>query len=159
MTMLIRQGMSAETILKGTGEAAALLAVQLKKTPAAAAEMAAKLQDATRGTEKEMLAIMDGVQRLFYAGVEDGNTLGAFSKLAPALDMVKVKGEAAMNMFGPLVGMLDQAGLTGESAGNALRKVFGRSMDADIGKKLDNLKKSGQLDAGFSLDFTDGKGS
>ena len=52
MTMLIRQGMSAKTVLGGTGEAAALLAVQLKKSPEAAAEMAAKLQDATRGTEK-----------------------------------------------------------------------------------------------------------
>lgn len=51
MTMLMRQGVSAETVLGGTGEAAALLAVQLKKTPEAAAEMAAKLQDATRSTE------------------------------------------------------------------------------------------------------------
>ncbi len=33
MTMLIRQGMSAQTVLGGTGEAAALLAVQLKKAP------------------------------------------------------------------------------------------------------------------------------
>lgn len=159
MTMLIRQGMRAETILGGTGEAAALLAVQLKKTPQDAAEMAAKLQDATRGTEQEMLAIMDGVQRLFYAGVEDGNILGAFAKMSPALDIIKVKGEAAMKMMGPLVGMLDQAGLSGESAGNALRKVFGRSMAAnDIEKKLNKMKKKGQLDVGFTLDFTDGKG-
>ncbi|MDO5058760.1 MAG: phage tail tape measure protein, partial [Neisseria sp.] len=158
MTMLIRQGMSAKTILGGTGEAAALLAVQLKKTPEAAAEMAAKLQDATRGTEKEMLGIMDMVQRLYYAGVEDSNTLGAFSKMAPALDIVKVKGEAAMKMFGPLIGMLDQAGLSGESAGNAFRKVFSRSMDADIPKKLQKLEKSGLLPKNFSLDFTDGKG-
>ncbi|HGO7797079.1 TPA: phage tail tape measure protein, partial [Neisseria meningitidis] len=53
MTMLMRQGISAKAVLGGTGEAAALLAVQLKKTPEEAAEMAAKLQDATRGTEKE----------------------------------------------------------------------------------------------------------
>lgn len=151
MTMLIRQGMSAQTVLGGTGEAAALLAVQLKKSPEAAAEMAAKLQDATRGTEKEMLAIMDQVQRLYYAGTDDSNILGAFSKLSPALDTLKIKGESAMKMMSPLVGMLDQAGLSGESAGNALRKVFTRMMDT---KKIAKVTKG----TGLSLDFTDGKG-
>ena len=151
MTMLIRQGMSAQTVLGGTGEAAALLAVQLKKSPEAAAEMAAKLQDATRGTEKEMLAIMDQVQRLYYAGTDDSNILGAFSKLSPALDTLKIKGEAAMKMMSPIVGMLDQAGLSGESAGNAMRKVFTRMMDT---KKIAKVTKG----TGLSLDFTDGKG-
>ena len=151
MTMLIRQGMSAQTVLGGTGEAAALLAVQLKKSPEAAAEMAAKLQDATRGTEKEMLAIMDQVQRLYYAGTDDTNILGAFSKLSPALDTLKIKGKNAMEIMSPLVGMLDQAGLSGESAGNALRKVFTRMMDT---KKIAKVTKG----TGLSLDFTDGKG-
>lgn len=151
MTMLIRQGMSAQTVLGGTGEAAALLAVQLKKSPEAAAEMAAKLQDATRGTEKEMLAIMDQVQRLYYAGTDDTNILGAFSKLSPALDTLKIKGESAMKMMSPLVGMLDQAGLSGESAGNAMRKVFTRMMDT---KKIAKVTKG----TGLSLDFTNGAG-
>lgn len=151
MTMLIRQGMSAQTVLGGTGEAAALLAVQLKKSPEAAAEMAAKLQDATRGTEKEMLAIMDQVQRLYYAGTDDSNILGAFSKLSPALDTLKIKGEAAMKMMSPIVGMLDQAGLSGESAGNAMRKVFTRMMDT---KKIAKVTKG----TGLSLDFTNGAG-
>ena len=151
MTMLIRQGMSAQTVLGGTGEAAALLAVQLKKSPEAAAEMAAKLQDATRGTEKEMLAIMDQVQRLYYAGTDDSNILGAFSKLSPALDTLKIKGKNAMEIMSPLVGMLDQAGLSGESAGNALRKVFTRMMD---NAKIAKVTKG----TGVSLDFTNGAG-
>ena len=151
MTMLMRQGVSAQTILGGTGEAAAMLSVQLKKAPDAAAEMTAKLQDATRASEKEMLAIMDQVQRLYYTGVEDGNILGAFSKLSPALDTLKIKGEAAMKQMGPLVGMLDQAGLSGESAGNAMRKVFTRMMDT---KKIAKATKG----SGIDLDFTDGKG-
>ena len=151
MTMLIRQGVSAETILGGTGEAAALLAVQLKKPPEAAAEMAAKLQDATRSTEKEMLGLMDSVQRLYYAGVDDNNILGAFSKLSPALDVTRLKGEAAFKTFGPLIGMLDQAGLSGDSAGNALRKVFTLVMD---NKKIAKATKG----TGIHLDFTNGKG-
>lgn len=52
MTMLVRQGMSSKTILGGTGEAAALLSVQLGMLPEQAAEFAAKMQDATQGTEQ-----------------------------------------------------------------------------------------------------------
>ncbi|UOO90274.1 phage tail tape measure protein [Vitreoscilla massiliensis] len=151
MTMLMRQGLSAQAVLGGTGEAAALLAVQLKQTPEAAAEMAAKLQDATRGTEAEMLSIMDSVQRMFYSGVDVENIVPAFGKLAPALDILKVKGDAAMKQFSPLLAMLDQAGLSGESAGNALRKVFQSSMDTD---KIAKATKG----SGIDLNFTDGKG-
>lgn len=151
MTMLMRQGLSAKTVLGGTGEAAALLAVQLKKTPEEAAEMAAKLQDATRGTEKEMEAIMDQVQRLYYAGTDSNNILGAFTSLSPALDTLKIKGKAAMEQMSPLIGMLDQAGLSGEKSGNALRKVFTRMMNtAKVGKAAKA--------AGIQLDFTNGKG-
>lgn len=151
MTMLIRQGVSAETILGGTGEAAALLAVQLKKTPEAAAEMAAKLQDATRSTEKEMMGLMDRVQKLYYMGVDDNNILEAFAKLSPALDVTKMKGEQAIKAFSPLIGMLDQAGLSGGAAGNALRKIFSLSMDT---KKINKATKG----TGIKLDFTNGKG-
>lgn len=154
MTMLIRQGMSAQTILGGTGEAAAYLAVQLRKSPEEAAEMAAKLQDAVRATEGEMLGLVDTVQRMYYAGVEDQNILGAFAKLAPALDIAKIKGQEALKTFGPLIAMLDQAGLSGESAGNALRKVFTRAMNSEnVRKALDNAGV-GHL----KIDFTDGKG-
>ena len=151
MTMLRRQGLAVNTILGGTGESAALLAVQLKKTPEAAAEMTAKLQDATRGTEKEMEAIIDQVQRLYYAGTDDSNILGAFTSMSPAFDVLKIKGKAAMETMSPLVGMLDQSGLAGEKAGNALRKVFTRMMDT---KKVNKVAKA----AGITLDFTDGKG-
>lgn len=151
MTMLMRQGISAKAVLGGTGEAAALLAVQLKKTPEEAAEMAAKLQDATRGTEKEMEGIMDQVQRLYYAGTDSNNILGAFTSLSPALDTLKIKGKAAMEQMSPLIGMLDQAGLSGEKSGNALRKVFTRMMNtAKVGKAAKA--------AGIQLDFTNGKG-
>ncbi len=159
MTMLMRQGLSAQSVLGGTGEAAALLAVQLKQTPEAAAEMAAKLQDATRGTEAEMLRIMDSVQRMFYSGVDVEDIVAAFGKLAPALDILKVKGDAAMKQFSPLLAMLDQAGLSGESAGNALRKAFQSSMDnGKVQKAVTDGQKAGLLSKGFTLDFTDGKG-
>ena len=55
MQMLVRQGIPAENILGGVGKASAYLAVQLKKTPEAAAEFAAKMQDATGTAAKDMM--------------------------------------------------------------------------------------------------------
>lgn len=154
MTMLVRQGISAKAILGGMGEATAYLAVQLKKTPEQAAEFAAKLQDATKTTEADMMGLMDVIQKAFYLGVDDNNMLAAFTKLAPAMDTIKQKGLAGAKALAPLVVMADQAGLSGEAAGNAYRKVFQSVLDTGKMAKANNLlgKK------GIKLDFTDGKG-
>ncbi|MGX2968009.1 phage tail tape measure protein [Ursidibacter sp. B-7004-1] len=160
MTMLVRQGMSAQTILGGTGEAAALLSVQLNMMPEQAAEFAAKMQDATQGTEVEMLDLMDTIQRGFYAGVDSTNMLGAFKNLAPALSILKVKGKEAMDVLAPLVAQMDQAGMDGMASGNALRKVFQKGLDVGkIQKALSDLKGDKLIDQKFNLDFTDGKGN
>ena len=159
MTALVKQGISAKSILGGTGEAAALLAVQLKKTPEEAAEMAAKLQDSLRASEKEMLGIMDNVQRMYYTGVDSTNILGAFGKFAASIDIVRFKGEDAMKMMGPMITMLDQSGLVGESAGNALGKGFSAMMSTSkIKKTIEDLQKEGLVGKDFNLEFTDGKG-
>lgn len=154
MTMLNRQGISATAILGGMGEATAYLAVQLKKTPSEAAEFAAKLQDATRTTEKDMLALMDVIQRSYYLGVDDNNMLQGFSKMSAAMDTLRIKGLEGAKAFAPLLVMADQAGMKGEAAGNAYRKIFQLSMDQKkVGKG--NAALAG---TGVSLEFTDGKG-
>lgn len=153
MTMLNRQGIQATTILGGMGEAAAYLGVLLKKTPRETAEFAAKLQDATRTTEKDMLSLMDVIQRTFYLGVDDNNMLEAFSRLSPAMDTIRIRGLAASKALAPLLVMADQSGLVGGQAGNAFRKVFQLAMSRekiDAANKL--MGKTGKLD------FTDGKG-
>ncbi|SAI47534.1 phage tail protein [Bordetella ansorpii] len=156
MTMLRRQGMSSASILGGLGEATAYLGVQLKMPATAAAEFAAKMQDATRTTEADMMGLMDVIQRTFYIGVDSGNMLQGFTKLSPVLGIIKKEGLEASKMLAPLLVMMDQTGMAGESAGNALRKVFQSGLDT---KKLsdanDALKAAGK---GFSLDFSDGKG-
>ncbi|MBM2883164.1 phage tail tape measure protein [Chromobacterium phragmitis] len=156
MTMLIRQGMSARSILGGTGEAAAYLGVQLKLTPEAAAEFAAKMQDATSAAEKDMMGVMDTIQRTFYVGVDPSNMLNGFAKLSPALAMIKQQGFDGAKAMAPLLAMADQKNLVGESAGNAFRKVFQRSLDAK--KVAKGNKLIGATKAGFKLDFSDGKG-
>jgi TP901 family phage tail tape measure protein len=154
MTMLVRQGMSAKTILGGMGEAAAYLGVQLKMPVTEAAEFAAKMQDATRTSEKDLMGLMDTIQRGFYLGVDSNNMLEGFSKISPALDIIKKEGLDAANALAPLLIQLDQTGMEGGAAGNALRKIFQMGMDTDkVGKANKGLK-----DKGIKLDFTDGKG-
>lgn len=153
MTMLTRQGISAQAILGGMGEATAYLGVQLKKTPAEAAEFTAKLQDATRTTEKDMLSLTDVIQKAFMLGVDDNNMLNGFAKLGPAMDTIKQKGLEGAKALAPLLVMADQSGMEGSAAGNAYRKVFQLGMDA---KKVAKANK--QLAPAQRLDFTDGKG-
>ena len=154
MTMLNRQGISAQTILGGTGEAAAYLGVQLKMQATEAAEFAAKMQDATATVEGDMMGLMDLIQRTFYLGVDSNNMLQGFTKMAPVMTYLGKEGLAASKMLAPMLVMMDQAGMKGEAAGNAIRKVVQMSMDE---------KKLGQANAmlsgtGVLLDFYDKKG-
>ncbi|MDY4299376.1 phage tail tape measure protein [Pseudomonas salmasensis] len=157
MTMLRRQGLSAQSILGGTGEAAAYLGVQLKMQATDAAEFAAKMQDATRTTEKDMMGLMDTIQRGFYAGVDPGNMLQGFSKIAPVMDVIKKSGIDAAKELAPLLIMMDQAGMEGGSAGNAFRKIFQAGLDQD---KVDKANKiAAGANKGVSLKFTNADGN
>lgn len=155
MTVLVRQGVQAKTILGGVGESAAYLGVQLKMPVAAAAEFSAKMQDATRTVEGDMMGLMDVVQRTYYLGVDPGNMLQGFTKMSPVLSILRKEGLGAAQDLAPLLVMMDQAGMAGESAGNAIRKVFQAGLDAKkVGKGNDALAGTG-----ISLAFTDKNGN
>ncbi|MBS1191008.1 MAG: phage tail tape measure protein [Rhodocyclaceae bacterium] len=156
MTMLIRQGMQSKAILGGLGEATAYLAVQLKMAPSAASEFASQLQDATGTADKDMMGLMDRIQKTFNLGVNQDYMLQGFSKLSAALPILKKNGVEAADALAPLLTMANQSGMTdGGSAGNAYRKIFQQSLDA---KKM--AKGNAELaGTGVKLDFTDGKGS
>ncbi|MFE4110364.1 phage tail tape measure protein [Kosakonia sp. YIM B13611] len=156
MQMLVRQGIPAENILGGVGEATAYLAVQLKKTPEAAAEFAAKMQDATGTASNDMMGLFDTIQKAFYLGVDDTNMLSFFTKTSSVLKMVNKDGLKAAQGLAPISVMMDQMGMEGESAGNALRKVIQSGLDI---KKVRAVNKVlGGQKLGINLDFTDGKG-
>lgn len=156
MTMLRRQGLSAQNILGGTGEAAAYLGVQLRMPVTEAAEFAAKMQDATQTTEGDMMRLMDLIQRTYYLGVDSGNMLQGFTKVGAAMSIIHQQGLQAATTLAPLLVMMDQAGMSGEPAGNALRKVFQLSLDEKkLGKANELL---GSMGAGFKLNFSDKSG-
>lgn len=157
MQMLVRQGISAENILGGVGKATAYLAVQLKKTPEAAAEFAAKMQDATGTASGDMMGLFDTIQKAFYLGVDDTNMLSFFTKTSSVLQMVNKDGLKAAQGLAPISVMMDQMGMQGESAGNAVRKVIQAGLSE---KKVNDVNKVlARQKLGINLDFTDGKGS
>ncbi len=157
MQMLVRQGLPAENILGGVGKATAYLAVQLKKTPEAAAEFAAKMQDATGTASEDMMGLFDTIQKAFYLGVDDTNMLSFFTKTSSVLKMVNKDGLQAAQSLAPISVMMDQMGMNGESAGNALRKVIQSGLSV---KKIRDVNKvMARQKLGVQLDFTDGKGS
>lgn len=156
MTVLRQQGISAQAVLGGTGEAAAYLGVQLRMPVTEAAEFAAKMQDATRTTEGDMLSLMDTIQRMSYLGMASDDMRQGFSKLSPAMSILKKEGLDAANTFAPLLVMMDQADMAGESAGNAIRKVFQAGMNTKKFTKANDVLND--MKAGFNVDFTNGKG-
>ncbi|MBP2850517.1 phage tail tape measure protein [Dickeya oryzae] len=156
MTMLRRQGLSAQSILGGTGEAAAYLGVQLKMPATEAAEFAAKMQDATGTAEKDMMPLMDIIQKGFYAGVDPTNMLGGFAKIGSAMSIIKKDGIEAAKIFAPLLVMADQASMEGGAAGNAYRKIFQAAMKTDKVKDVNDDLKDKKIKIKF--DFTNGKG-
>ncbi|MDD0998486.1 phage tail tape measure protein [Pseudomonas sp. TNT2022 ID1044] len=157
MTMLRRQGISAQSILGGTGEAAAYLGVQLKMPAEAAAEFAAKMQDATQTSEKDMMSLMDTIQRGVYAGVDPDNMLQGFSKIAPVMDTIKKNGLDAAKELAPLLIMMDQMSMEGGAAGNAFRKIFQAGLNKDKVSKANDVAKATGKDVSFK--FTDDKGN
>ncbi|MEV3833586.1 phage tail tape measure protein [Aeromonas allosaccharophila] len=155
MNTLSKQGMTTQAILGGLGEATAYLGVQLKLPYDQAAQSASKLQDATRTTEKDMMGLMDVIQRAHYLGMDIDNQEAAYASLSPILNLIKKDGLDAAKALSPLLVMADQASMGGEKSGNAYRKAFQRSMNAKNMKKANNLLKAD----GITLDFTDGKGN
>lgn len=145
MTMLRRQGMTSQAILGGLGESAAYLGIQLRMPVTAAAEFAAKMQDATQTSEKDMMGLMDVIQRAFYLGVDPTNMLQGFTKISAVMPFLGEKGLQASNMLAPLLVMMDQTGMAGESAGNAIRKVVQLSLDAE------KLAKTNKMLAGEGI--------
>ncbi|MEI2511976.1 phage tail tape measure protein [Acinetobacter soli] len=153
MTVLVQQGITAKAILGGVGEAAGYLAVQMKMPFDQAAEFAAKMQDATKTREQDMLALMDTIQRSYYLGVDSTNMLSGFAKMSAGMKIIKQEGLEGAKALAPLLVMADQAAMAGESAGNAFSKIFKAMMDTDKIKKA--LKDS---KTGITMNFTNGKG-
>jgi len=155
METLVSQGITAESILSGVGEAAANLAVQLKMPPTQAALAMAEYQDATGATGEQLLRLADSAQRAYYMGVKLEDSVQFFSKVRPALKMIAKDGAEASEALQPISVALQQAAMDSSSAGNAMNKIFQAPLDK---KKLNKVNKS-LARKGLKFDFFDKKGN
>jgi TP901 family phage tail tape measure protein len=147
MTTLVRQGIPAQNILGGVGKAAAYMAVQMKMMPSEAAEQIAKLQDATKTLSKDMLELADATQRAYYMGVDLSESVQFYGKASPVLSMASKSGVKAAEAFEPFNVMLNQSGMDGGSAGNAMRKIMQGMMNL---KKMHHASAAGRVHLQFT---------
>lgn len=155
MQALKAQGISDESILNGVGESAANLAVLLKMPSDEAAIFAAKMKVATGTADKDMLGLMDTIQRLNFMGITSGEMGYAFGKSSGALKTLKIQGLEASKALAPIFGMMIKNNLSGETVGTGFASILGNMADK---KKLGSTNKM-LAGSGIKLDFFDKGGN
>ena len=155
MSTLKAYDITDASILGGVGEAAANLAVLLKMAPEAAAEFAAKMKTATGTVDRDMMGLMDTIQRLNFMGVDSTEMMYAFGRSGGALKTFRIQGLEATRALAPLYAMLVKGGLSGETVGTGFASLLSNMADkTKLGKanallgpgmKLDLFGKDGQL--------------
>jgi CRISPR/Cas system CSM-associated protein Csm2 small subunit len=78
--------------------------------------------------------------------------MGAFTGLNTALRMLKKTGLDGVNAVAPLIVMMDQVGMKGDTAANAINKIMSLAVNAHKVKKANK-------EFGLSLNFLDKKGN
>lgn len=153
MAMLIRSGVEEKSIMEGVGEAAANLAVVLKLPYEEAAQMAAKLKEATGVANNEMLGFMDTIARVSNLGVSASEMQYAFGRSAGTLKLFGLQGLEASKSVANLYAQLIRAGASGETVGTNMSALFNSFFDA---KKMDKLNEAaGKF--GITMEFVDKK--
>ncbi len=123
MTMLRRQGMSAQVIWAGWVSRRRISACSCRWHRRMPQSLPRNCRTPRRPPKRHDEP--DGPYPAgYYAGVDPGNMLQGFANISSAMDIIKKKGPDAAKTFSPLLVMADQAGMAGESAGNAYRKIF-----------------------------------
>lgn len=150
MQALKAQGISDESILGGVGVAAANLAVLLKLPSDQAAIFAARMKQATGTADKDMLGLMDTIQRLNFMGVDSTQMMYAFGKSSGAFKTLKYQGLDAANALAPIFGMLTKT-LSGETVGTGFASILSNISDK---KRLGTTNKM-LAGSGIKLDFFD----
>lgn len=156
MATLKQFGITDQSILGGVGEATAKIAVLMKQTPEQAAEFAAKLKAATGTADKDMLAFMDTIQRIYHQGVDATQMMYAFARSAGALKQVKVQGLEASREISALYAILIKTGASGETVGTGMGTILNTLTDT---KKIGDVNKLLSQKGYQTLQFTDKKGS
>lgn len=121
---LKQNGMEANQILGGTGEAAAYLAVQLKMPFEEAGLFAAKVGAAAGIASKDMMSFMDVIQKTASMGVKAGEMQYAFSKAGSVMKSMGLGGLKNAEKTSVLFAQLIRSGMSGETLGTNFGNVL-----------------------------------
>lgn len=148
---ILEQGVSAQSILKGTGKAAAYLAVDAKMGYTEAGVSAAKLREATGVADDQMEAFIDTISRTKNVGVSVSEMIYSFARSAGALKNVKLQGLEASQGIAAIYAMLIRSGMSGETVGTGFTSILSSFYDA---KKMGKFNEATRQ-YGIQLDFVD----
>ncbi len=152
--VMLNNGVKAETILNGVGEAASYLAVQIKMPYDEAAKFASKMREATGVADNQMMAFMDTISRVKNLGVEAGEMQYAFGRSGGALKLMGVQGLEASKSIANVYAQLIRAGMSGETVGTGMSTIFNSLLDP---KKMAAMNaQAAQLGVNLQF-FKDGK--
>ncbi|MQY50181.1 phage tail tape measure protein [Rhodocyclus gracilis] len=156
MAALKAQGITDDSILGGVGEAAARMAVLLKKTPEEMGVFAAKLKTALGVADSDMLKFMDTIQRTYFQGVDATEMMYAFARSGGALKTLGQQGLAAGKALAPLYALWVKGGLSGETVGTGFASISASLLDRSKVGKANALLSAHNMP---TLKFTDKKGN
>lgn len=121
---MIETGVQAESILNGSGQAAAYLAVQLGLDTVEAGKLAGKLQNAMGIPDRDMMKMMDFMARMKNVNVEATEMQYAFAKSSMAMKSLGVQGLDSAKVIGNLFAQMISTGQTGETVGTNFARIL-----------------------------------
>ena len=150
---ILENGISAQSILGGTGKAAAYLAVGLKMGYTEAGIAAARLKSAAGVSDDQMETFIDTIARTKATGVKDmSEMIYAFNRSAGALKTMGLQGLQASKDVSALFALLVKTN-SGETAGTSFSSILNSFYDPKKMAKFQAAAKS----YGLSIDFVDQK--
>lgn len=144
-------GVEEKSIVGGALKSAAYLGVVLKIPYEEAATATAKFKQALGIADDELLPFINDIQRMSHMGVQVGEMSFAFSKVGATMKGLGLTGLKAAKDIEPLVGLLIQNGISGETAGTGLGNIIKDAVSYKGNKNLDAM--------GIKLNFTDAGGN
>lgn len=153
MAAMLQLGVSEESIIGGVGESAANLAIVLKMPFEEAAEVAAKLKQATGVADKDMLKFMDSIARTRNLGADTTEMRYAWSRSAGTMKLLGIQGLEASKSMNAVFATLIRNGASGETVGTGMSSVLSAMMDTKKMKKFND--EAAKL--GMTFEFVDKK--
>lgn len=152
---MIQGGLTAENIIRGTGQAAAYLAVQLKMPYDEVGRGVSKLREAAGVADNDMMKFLDVIQRTANVGVKFDEMQYAFAKSAGQLKNLNIQGVDAASEMAALFAMLIKSGASGETVGTGIATAMQSVFDT---KKM-ALANAEAKKLGFQFQFLNKEGN